>query len=82
MRLLLLGLLVVWILTAGARHRAWRYDSDCWRWRDDVRERAFEAREEARERARESRDERRAHRHRMRDDMRHWSHDWRYDYDY
>ena len=79
MKLLLLGLLVVWILSAGVRHRAWRYNSDCfWRWRDDARERAFEAREEARERAHEWRDEMRAHRHRMREEMRHWRHDYDY----
>jgi Sec-independent protein translocase protein TatA len=84
MKLLILGLLAVVLLGAG-RRREWLSDPGCswWQWRDEARERAFEARQEARERAREFREERREEvrawrdaarerRDRIREEIRNW----------
>jgi hypothetical protein len=92
MKLLILGLLAVFVLAAGS-------SKDCfWQWRTEAHERSIEvreearlAREEARERAREFREEQREQmrawreaareqRDRIRDEIHHDLRDWRYNY--
>jgi hypothetical protein len=91
MKLLILGVVAIVMLAVGSGAACLSDSDGFWRWRDEARERAIEARHLARERAREfrnqQREEMRALRERrdrireeIRDEMRDARRDWRYTY--
>ncbi len=57
MKLVILGVLAIVMLAVVGGAAGMRDSNDCWRWKDEVRERAREAREGAREARRAAREQ-------------------------